>query len=81
MNPSIAPSVDDPCPCYGCSIERQRAGISSPDRSGEPCAPVEACGRGEACWTHSAWVDEAACDPPGACGTRIACAAHEEARA
>lgn len=69
------------CPCYGCSIERQRAGIPAPDRSGEPCEPTGACASDEPCWTHSDWIDEAACDPAGACGNRIACAAHGKARA
>lgn len=37
------------CPCYGCSIERQRAGIPAPDRSGEPCEPIGACASDKEC--------------------------------
>lgn len=58
-------SEDVSCSCYGCSIERQRAGIPSPDRSAEPCSPPDACATHGRCWTHSEWIDEAACDPPG----------------
>lgn len=68
------------CSCYGCVVARQRAGISAPDRSADPCFPPNACAKDGRCWTHSEWLDEAACDPPGACRSRIACGAHGEAR-
>ena len=64
------------CSCYGCTIKRQRAGIPAPDRSAEPCNPPEACAKDGQCWTHSEWIDEAACVPPGACALRISCGAH-----
>ena len=64
------------CSCYGCQITRRRAGIRLVDRSGEPCEPPEACRTHGRCWTHSAWVDEAACDPPSACARGLACDAH-----
>jgi hypothetical protein len=43
------------CACYGCAIERQRAGIPAPDRSAEPCNPPGACATHGRCWTHSEW--------------------------
>lgn len=46
------------CACYGCTIARQRAGISAPDRSAEPCDPSGACAKDGQCWTHSEWLDE-----------------------
>ena len=64
------------CACYGCTIQRQRAGMAQPDRSGEPCSPPDACNKDDQCWTHSEWIDEAACDPPGACATRHECVVH-----
>lgn len=67
---------DTLCSCYGCTIERQRAGLPSPDRSTEPCTPVDACVRDENCWTHSEWVDTSRCDPPNACISRMRCVAH-----
>lgn len=69
------PSVQ--CSCYGCEIERLRAGIQPPDRSMEPCSPPDACATHGRCWTHSTWIDEALCDPPGACGGGISCDAHK----
>lgn len=69
------------CACYGCVIERQRAGIPTPDRSADPCEPAEACATHGRCWTHSEWVDEAACDPPSACTIGLSCGAHEKASA
>src|SRR5882672_6868937 len=36
---------DVACSCYGCEIQRQRAGITAPDRSGEPRNPIGACDR------------------------------------
>lgn len=64
------------CSCYGCAIERQRAGVVTPDRSGEPCAPPDACSTHGRCWTHSEWVDEARCLPLGACAAGLRCAEH-----
>lgn len=64
------------CYCYGCVIALQRAGIPVSDRSAEPCDPPRACATNGQCWTHSAWVDEAACDPPNACTSGLACGAH-----
>lgn len=74
MTAKLPEGVD--CSCYGCEIARQRAGISAPDRSAEPCAPAGACVREEPCWTHSEWVDEARCDPPNACVTHGRCQTH-----
>lgn len=71
---------DVACSCYGCEIERQRAGIRAPDRSAEPCQPENACAEHGRCWAHSEWVDTAACDPPNACVDRIACGAHGPVR-
>ena len=59
-NPSCraVPHIDDvECSCYGCTIKRQRAGISTPDRSAEPCNPADACAKDGQCWTHSEWLD------------------------
>ena len=64
------------CSCFGCEIQRLRAGAQLPDRSSEPCSPSGACATHGRCWTHSAWVDEAACDPPDACASRLPCEAH-----
>ena len=69
------------CSCYGCTIERQGAGIPAPDHSAEPCDPSDACAKDGQCWTHSEWIDEAACDPPSACATGTRCGTHGEARA
>ncbi len=83
------------CRCYGCEIQRRRAGIPTPDRSADPCDPPGACARDGRRWTHSEWVDElrvfgqgqgagdgleAACDPPGACASRLSCGVHGEVR-
>jgi hypothetical protein len=46
---------DVECSCYGCAIERQRAGIPAPDRSADPCSPPDACATHGRCWTHSEW--------------------------
>jgi hypothetical protein len=75
------PLNEVPCACYGCTIERQRAGIPAPDHSAEPCSPPDACATHGRCWTHSEWIDMAACDPPNACANRISCGAHGEVRA
>lgn len=64
------------CPCYGCTVARQRVGIPALERSAEPCDPRGACVTDGQCWTHSEWIDEAACDPPSACASRISCEAH-----
>jgi hypothetical protein len=68
------------CSCYGCAIERQRAGITEPDRSSQPCNPLDACSTHGRCWTHSKWIDEAACDPPSACVLLLGCSAHDEVK-
>ena len=65
------PTVEVECSCYGCAIERQRAGIQVVDRSSDPCNPPEACTTHGRCWTHSEWIDESACDPPSACARQI----------
>lgn len=72
---------DVTCSCYGCTIERARAGIRAPDRSADPCDPPEACASHGRCWTHSEWLDPAECDPPNACMDGIACGAHGKASA
>ena len=73
------------CRCYGCSIQRQRAGIPAPDRSSDPCVPPGACTRdvrdNGRCWTHSEWIDEAVCDPRNACVRGISCVVHGQVRA
>jgi hypothetical protein len=69
---------DIDCSCYGCVIGRVRAGVPLPDRSAEPCKPVGACQKNGQCWTHSEWIDEAACDPPNACVNRILCSTHDK---
>jgi hypothetical protein len=68
--------ADVECSCYGCVVGRIRAGMPLPDRSVEPCDPADACRKDGQCWTHSEWIDEAACDPPSACVNQIRCAAH-----
>lgn len=57
------------CSCYGCAIQRQRAGIPALDRSAEPCDPSGACAKDGRCWTHSEWLDEsrAICAADTAC--------------
>jgi len=70
---------DVACSCYGCTIERRRAGMRLVDRSSEACDPPEACATHGRCWTHSEWVDEAACDPRNACVNQLACGAHRKA--
>lgn len=64
------------CACYGCAIQRERAGIPHPDRSAELCSPPDACAAHESCWTHSEWIDLSRCDPPDACVSRVRCEAH-----
>jgi len=68
--------MDVKCSCYGCSIQRLRAGIGTPDSSAEACDPLNACATHGRCWAHSAWIDEAACDPSGACVQRLSCGTH-----
>jgi hypothetical protein len=64
------------CQCYGCTIERQRAGIVEPDRSADPCDPPNACAIDGNCWTHSEWIDHAACSPLDACARGFSCEVH-----
>ena len=64
------------CSCYGCEIQRLRAGQPTADRAVEACSPPGACATHGRCWTHSSWIDEATCDPPGACSQGISCGAH-----
>ena len=64
------------CRCYGCTIERQRAGIAEPDRTADPCDPPNACVIDGHCWTHSEWIDHAACSPFDACARGLSCEAH-----
>lgn len=68
------------CSCYGCTIGRQRAGIAAPDRSADPCDPLDACAKDGRCMMHSEWVDTARCDPPNACVNGISCGAHGATR-
>lgn len=68
------------CSCYGCEISRKRVGIRILDRSDDPCDPPGACAKDGRCWTHSEWIDEAACDPPDARASRISCGAHGAVR-
>jgi hypothetical protein len=65
------------CSCYGCTIERQRAGMPEPDRSADPCSPLGACATHGHCWTHSEWLNEAHCNPPRACAMKQRCEAHD----
>lgn len=68
------------CSCYGCTIDRQHVCIPEPDRSVEPCQPLDACATHGRCWIHSEWIDMSRCDPPNACASRISCGAHGEVR-
>lgn len=73
--------MDVKCSCYGCTIRRSRASLRLVDRSAEVCDPSNACATHDRCWTHSEWVDEAACVPSGACTRGISCDAHGKAQA
>jgi hypothetical protein len=77
-NVKVMDNVDESveCSCYGCEIQRLRAGIRPPDRSSEPCSPPSACADHGRCWTHSEWIDMAVCDPLSACASGISCGAH-----